>query len=748
MSQINLKKILEKIINLKILFIVFFLPIYFGLVLKTNSVFGMNKIVFFRILVLLLLFLSLVKFLFFKFVMNKNFCSLHFLKFKKNYQDESNTSTCCFFQNKNKILFLILLLIFTSLLISTHFSQNPNLSFWGIYERQQGLISYLYYLLFFILLFININYRTQIKQIIITIVLSSFPICVYGLAQIFGLDPMHWIESTQTRITGTFGQPNLFATYLLLVIPLTFYLLVERAWFLSGAVSGVEGQASFYFYRFLNFFKKNHKKEGDTSTCRILIFFYFLLLILQLICLFRTYSRGGWIGFVFGVFVTGVFFVGNKIFRREQKSLFPTFFKKYLFFTEQKSLFPTFFKKTLFPILFLLIILIIFVFLKFSHNDYFRQRVLDSFNTKKGSIALRLDFYKASFDAIRAHPWIGYGLDMQNDVLVQYYNSDWALHSAVNATPNRAHNLILDILLTQGFLGLFAYLLLFIFFLKLIIENIYARKEVWLNYALLCAYVSYLGSLFFNFSFIVGDVYLIILFVIAILINKDNFQKENDIFAKNQDINKQLIFPLMIPLMLLGLLIFTQIKKEFRSLIADYYFRETQINAIKLKNFPASFRLFGDIRDLGIHDIFYQKKYALMLCDMIYNLKPHEVGAAVYVLEDVLSNLEKSNNYDDLFMRAKIEVNLGFIKEEDEYHRLAREKFLYLIKKIPEMPRSYQEFGMMYLRQGDRKQAQKYLSQALDLIPELDRTFSDEKHRETARRARENISRLLENIKL
>lgn len=375
-----------------ILAIIFILPIYFALFLKTNDAFELNKLVVFKILVLLLLFFSGLKFIFFARLDFKNFIRAKYF-----------------------LGALFFLLIFA---LSTVLSINLDASLYGAYGKFQGLSSYLYLILFFILFNLNINHKAQIKRVIWALVLSSVLVCFYGLIQASGHDPVSWTESTQIRATATFGQPNHVGAYLLFAIPLSFYLLI--------------------------------------SCKKLLIKLGILLIILaQILTLIFTHSLSAWVGILGTLFLTAIIII----------------------FTRPGILLGA--GKYLKLGLAVIVLLAITgaIFLNFSSSNTISYKLINLFNPQSGSTAARVQFWRAAAEAIAERPVFGYGPDTQQEILTRYYNQDWAVYSNVNVRPARAHNLWLDILLIQGILGLALWLAVLFLFYYYLIKNIRANKE-------------------------------------------------------------------------------------------------------------------------------------------------------------------------------------------------------------------------------------------------------------------------------
>ncbi len=129
MNTKRLANILDLMVEFFYSGIIFLIPLVFAFFLSNNNVFTLNKIVFFKILVCLWGGVFVFKILFFP---------ASFWSVRNNF--------------KQKKYLLIPLAFLLSLVVSLIFSDYKQLSFWGLYSRQQGLVSYFYFLVFFFLL--------------------------------------------------------------------------------------------------------------------------------------------------------------------------------------------------------------------------------------------------------------------------------------------------------------------------------------------------------------------------------------------------------------------------------------------------------------------------------------------------------------------------------------------------------------------------------------------------------------------
>jgi cyclophilin family peptidyl-prolyl cis-trans isomerase/tetratricopeptide (TPR) repeat protein len=129
---------------------------------------------------------------------------------------------------------LVLMLVY---LVSTVLSVTPSVSLWGSYQRLQGTYTTLAYIVIFFLILQGLRTKRQLDRLITTVILVSFPIAMYGLAQHFGLDPLPWGGDVTTRVASNMGNAIFVAAYLIMVVPLTLSRLLEN-W--KEAVGGFE----------------------------------------------------------------------------------------------------------------------------------------------------------------------------------------------------------------------------------------------------------------------------------------------------------------------------------------------------------------------------------------------------------------------------------------------------------------------------------------------------------------------------
>lgn len=144
-------------------------------------------------------------------------------------------------------LVIPLVLYFLSQLLSTIFSIDIHTSIYGYYSRfHGGLLSTLAYLTLFFAATSNLR-KADLRPLITTALLAAVGVSLYALPEHFGVSPSCvlitgeytvscWVQDVQTRIFGTFGQPNWLAAYLLMMIPLAWWYWYS-AWEKSAQTS-------------------------------------------------------------------------------------------------------------------------------------------------------------------------------------------------------------------------------------------------------------------------------------------------------------------------------------------------------------------------------------------------------------------------------------------------------------------------------------------------------------------------------
>jgi tetratricopeptide (TPR) repeat protein len=171
----------------------------------------------------------------------------------------------------SKPIFLLVLGIVLSYLLSSIFSVSRSTSFWGSYQRLQGTYTTLSYIVIFISIVVTMRKRMQLERFITVAILASFPVSVYGVIQRYGLDPIPWAGNVIDRIAANMGNSIFVAAFLIMVFPITITRIVQSIQLVMN---------------------ENVKRVNSILKLNI----YLLIGLMQLAAIYFSGSRGPWLG--------------------------------------------------------------------------------------------------------------------------------------------------------------------------------------------------------------------------------------------------------------------------------------------------------------------------------------------------------------------------------------------------------------------------------------------------------------------
>src|SRR3989344_6739267 len=122
-------------------------------------------------------------------------------------------------------LFLIFFILLN--LISTLFATNLYTSLFGYFDRFAGSLIFFLSLILTLITNRRIIYDLKIEKIVRYILCGSIVPVFYGYVQVLGLDFIEW-ENSGNRVFSTFGQPNWFASYLVVILVLLWVEFLEN----------------------------------------------------------------------------------------------------------------------------------------------------------------------------------------------------------------------------------------------------------------------------------------------------------------------------------------------------------------------------------------------------------------------------------------------------------------------------------------------------------------------------------------
>ncbi|MFZ2024789.1 MAG: O-antigen ligase family protein [Microgenomates group bacterium] len=121
-----------------------------------------------------------------------------------------------------------IILFVLSQLVSTLFSIDPHVSWFGYYSRfNGGMLSIFCYTLLFYAFTSNVE-KTALPKLGKFLFSTAVVVSLYGVLEHFGIDKHLWVQDVQARIFSTLGQPNWLAAYVVALIPITLSIAYAR----------------------------------------------------------------------------------------------------------------------------------------------------------------------------------------------------------------------------------------------------------------------------------------------------------------------------------------------------------------------------------------------------------------------------------------------------------------------------------------------------------------------------------------
>lgn len=402
------------------------------------------------------------------------------------------------------LLEIFLFLFLASQIISTVFSWDPYVSWWGYYSRfNGGLLSLITYIFLYCAFVSNIKEKGIVIRCLKISLISGLITALWGLPSHFGYDPTCflfrgqlnvdcWTNAfqPQIRMFSTLGQPDWFAAYLSILIPvaLAFSFMTEKRAFS--------------------------------------LVYYPILASLFYIDFLYTRSKGS---FIAQIISFGVFFGGLIFLLKGKKNIFGTIFIIALI---------TFFLNTPFGQLHR------FTFAGFQtmyqkpHSSSNKQQATlpqtpkSSFIKDEGggtdSGKIRSFVWSGAITAWKHYPLIGTGVETFAYAYYKFRPPGHNLTSEWDYLYNKAHNEYLNYLTTTGIFGLGTYLILIGVFLYFCYKRFRSQNEYrLLTLALLSAYLSIIISNFFGFSVVIVNLYFFLIPAFVFILSENRKQSVN-----------------------------------------------------------------------------------------------------------------------------------------------------------------------------------------------------------------------------
>lgn len=317
----------------------------------------------------------------------------------------------------NKPFDIPVLLFVFAVILSTIFSINPAVSIFGQYQREIGMITFLYLAaIYFISSGILKEERRFTALFVVTELLAVF-ISVYSFIQMAGMDPFGIQQPGQDRPVSTFGNAVFMGGFLSLIFP----------------------------FSVLNVSAKNNK----------ILKLLFPAVILAGIIISGTRSAYFAVTAEIAAILLVYFLINRKKTASGHKNQFANRFK-ILFIASASAA--------------VLLILYIIIF----PNGFLSSRIVSIFYTTDNP---RLELWKESFSLFYKYPFTGTGLAMFSSAFEEFYSNRLRLLES-SAYFDHPHNNYLFILYSMGIPGLAAYVGILVLAAKRCIKNIFSGDNI------------------------------------------------------------------------------------------------------------------------------------------------------------------------------------------------------------------------------------------------------------------------------
>lgn len=182
----------------------------------------------------------------------------------------------------NRLLLPVSLLAVV-LAVTTVTAVNRPMSLWGSYERAQGAVTHLSYLLLFLLAAAHFRSPGRALRLVTAMVAACVPLILLGILQALGWNPLGLVSDARSPVFATLGRANFLGAYLAMMIPLTLAL-----WLTSP--------------------QRGHRTA------------WFVLLLSELIVIGLTLARGAWLATAVSLSLFAMSWWGPHLARRWRKA--------------------------------------------------------------------------------------------------------------------------------------------------------------------------------------------------------------------------------------------------------------------------------------------------------------------------------------------------------------------------------------------------------------------------------------------
>jgi putative inorganic carbon (hco3(-)) transporter len=647
------------------------------------------------------------------------------------------------FYIKRTPLDIPLLIFLTSQIISTIFSLDPHVSFWGYYSRfNGGLLSIFTYILLYFAFVSNFSLQ-QLYKLLKIALYTGLIVAAWGFPSHFGYDPTClifrgsfdtscWTDAFKPtiRMFSTLGQPAWLAAYLSLLIPIVI------AHFLANKNLSNQLRTKY---------QEVSSKYKEDSKPLILNTLYLILAILFYIDLTYTNTRGGFLGFwVANLAFWGILYI-KKIFTKDLfLKYFLTFNLLFLSFNFIQGVPIGQLSKFTLPEL-----------LNNQSAPTKESQPVASTGELGGTDSgkIRLLVWQGAVSAWNENKLIGTGVETFAYAYYKHKPKEHNLTTEWDFLYNKAHNEYLNYLTTTGVFGLGSYLLVIATFLLKICQWLvasskqqkkyennhkpYAISNILIILGLVSGYISILITNFFGFSVVIINLFFFLIpafvYVLSGIVNTENVF----IFPRS----KQEIIPSSVSKKSLGekiklnkkqwVLSAVLILVSLLSLLSliDYIRADMQYsqgsNLNKGGAYQEAFPYLINAASLKPNEPVYKDELSLNMGTLAAALilQKDASNAATFTQEAVALNddVVRTNPNNIVFWKNRVRLFYTLAQADTENEKKYIQQAIDAITKArslaPNDAKVTYNMGVMIGQSGDRKKAVEILEESIRLKP-------------------------------
>ncbi len=621
-----------------------------------------------------------------------------------------------------------LILFLISQIISTIFSFDSYVSFWGYYTRfNGGLLSLISYIFLYYALVSNLQIKHVLHILFISFI-SGVLTAIWGFPSHFGYDPTClvfrgsldtncWTEAFKptVRVFSTLGQPAWFAAYLNILLPLAMVYTIVKI---------------------------------NTPENKIKALIYFTVTLLFYVCLIFANTRAGTAAFFVSDIILWIILFYKKIY--DPKKLLKYFLIFHFAFAVcsffygspiaslDKFTFPQLQKR-----------LVAHAQTPTTKSLSTNQSGSRPAKLERSGITdsgvIRLLVWRGAINAWKAYPIFGTGVETFAFAYYRYRPKEHNMTSEWDYLYNKAHNEYLNYLTTTGIVGLGTYLAIIFTFLFLTLKFIYSWKDqhnqqpankltnhqsiltkqhfIFIP-ALLSAYISILITNFLGFSVVIISLYFFLIPVFFFMItNPANIADKKTHTPVN-------LFQWTL------IIVVTSIAGLMSYNLYLFWYADTAYalgnNLDKISSYQQAYSYLDNAVKIEPNEPVFKDELAVNLATLaqaFFLQNDASTGAQIAEKAMILDNQVIENHPNNIIYwknRLRILYSLGTSDQQNETKYL-KEALRVLIKArelAPTDPKISYNLGLLLGQTGDLQEGVKILERTTQLKPDYRDAYS------------------------